>query len=112
MHGNGSFTWDDEKVYNGEYFENKKYGYGSFSWPDGKEYKGNWLKGKIYGLGNFTIPGQEPIEGNWQNGKTLDSSENLIDENILDNIDENIQVLSLPIQATNIMIRKWSEGYV
>lgn len=40
MHGRGVFTWLDGRIYNGEYFEDKKEGYGEFSWPDGRRYTG------------------------------------------------------------------------
>ena len=40
MHGRGIFTWLDGRLYNGEYFQDKKQGFGEFSWPDGRKYTG------------------------------------------------------------------------
>jgi hypothetical protein len=46
MHGKGVFTWADGRIYNGDYFNDKKHGYGEFTWPDGKKYCGLWQDGK------------------------------------------------------------------
>lgn len=32
MHGNGIFTWEDGKRYEGEYMDDKKHGFGVFEW--------------------------------------------------------------------------------
>jgi len=45
MHGYGVFTWEDGRVFSGNYVMDKKEGYGVFVWPDGKEYKGGWKNG-------------------------------------------------------------------
>lgn len=46
MHGQGIFTWADGRMYQGEYYDDKKQGYGVFTWPDGRKYEGQWLNGK------------------------------------------------------------------
>ena len=38
MHGKGEFRWADGRVYNGEYYNDKKHGAGVYSWPDGRKY--------------------------------------------------------------------------
>jgi hypothetical protein len=40
MHGKGVFKWPDGRVYEGDYFNDKKHGNGKVSWPDGREYEG------------------------------------------------------------------------
>lgn len=40
MHGKGIFTWPDGRIYEGEYYKDKKNGEGHFKWPDGRSYKG------------------------------------------------------------------------
>jgi hypothetical protein len=34
------FKWPDGRVYEGDYFNDKKHGNGKVSWPDGREYEG------------------------------------------------------------------------
>jgi hypothetical protein len=46
MHGTGVFRWPDGRVYEGAYFEDKKQGRGEFTWPDGRKYIGEWMEGK------------------------------------------------------------------
>ena len=45
MHGYGTFTWPNGRIFKGNYVEDVKTGYGEFAWPDGREYKGNWANG-------------------------------------------------------------------
>ena len=40
MHGNGKVEWNDGKIYEGEYENDKKHGFGTFSWPDKRKYVG------------------------------------------------------------------------
>ena len=46
MHGKGKMIWGDGRIYEGEYFEDKKWGYGVFIWNDGRKYDGYWKDGK------------------------------------------------------------------
>jgi hypothetical protein len=46
MHGYGIFNWADGRVYEGQYFEDKKEGEGTLTWPDGRRYEGPWKTGK------------------------------------------------------------------
>jgi hypothetical protein len=43
MHGEGLFTWPDERSYKGNYQNDKKSGFGTFTWPNGTVYEGLWL---------------------------------------------------------------------
>ena len=36
MHGKGVFKWPDGRVYEGDYYFDKKHGFGRVKWPDGK----------------------------------------------------------------------------
>ncbi len=42
MHGKGIFKWPDGRVYEGDYYEDKKHGFGIVKWPNGKVYEGHW----------------------------------------------------------------------
>jgi hypothetical protein len=46
MHGYGVFRFDDGRIYEGEYKNNRKNGFGVFKWPTKKWYEGNWLNGR------------------------------------------------------------------
>jgi hypothetical protein len=74
MHGTGTFSWPDGRVYKGEYVEDKKHGHGVFTWSDGKTYDGSWAHGKQSGIGLFTIKGPDGTtksarKGEWRAGK-------------------------------------------
>lgn len=45
MHGNGVFTYENGRIYSGEYKEDEKNGFGIYRWPDGKIYEGQWSNG-------------------------------------------------------------------
>ena len=36
MHGFGVYKWKDGRMYEGEYFDDKKSGYGVYIWSDGR----------------------------------------------------------------------------
>ena len=38
MHGKGTMTLPDGRMYQGSYVNDKKNGFGTYSWPDGKRY--------------------------------------------------------------------------
>ena len=70
MHGEGVFTWQDGRLYKGNYVYDKKEGYGEFYWPNGKVYKGHWRKGKQHGTGKY---GENNFlkESEWKCGKKI-----------------------------------------
>jgi len=41
--GNGSETWPEGNSYTGSYTNNEKHGKGKFSWNDGKVYEGDFV---------------------------------------------------------------------
>jgi hypothetical protein len=72
MEGKGTFTWPDNRKYNGEYKNDKKEGYGYFEWADGRKYKGYWKNGKQHGNGEFYSPKtKEWRAGVWENGQRI-----------------------------------------
>ena len=46
-------TWPDNRIYEGDYADDKKHGYGIFSWGDGRKYMGDWVNGKQHGNGIY-----------------------------------------------------------
>ena len=40
MNGRGVYTWNDGRVYEGDYQMDLKHGEGTYTWPDGKKYQG------------------------------------------------------------------------
>lgn len=70
MHGNGVFTWQDGKKYEGGYVDDKKEGWGVFIWPNGKRYEGNWANGMQNGQGAFYTH-NKVRSGNFVNGKLV-----------------------------------------
>ena len=69
MHGHGLYKWPDGRMYEGNYFNDKKEGYGVYTYPDGRCYKGNWSNGKQHGEGIFISPEGIQRKGEWRNGK-------------------------------------------
>ena len=68
MHGKGVFRWEDGRIYEGEYFENKKQGFGVLKAKNGKKYEGFWDDGKQHGEGIlYSTSGIK--KGTWEYGK-------------------------------------------
>ena len=40
MHGYGVYRWQDGRLYEGDYFNDKKHGNGRYVWADGRQYIG------------------------------------------------------------------------
>lgn len=60
MHGQGTYKWQDGRMYHGEYANDKKNGFGVYVWVDGRAYLGNWTSGKqdderVYILPNGSV---------------------------------------------------------
>lgn len=70
MQGMGNFTWEDGRMYLGEYRNDLKHGQGTFQWPDGRKYIGGWSEGKQHGRGTFVKDGGKR-EGIWELGKRI-----------------------------------------
>jgi len=46
MQGKGVFKFPDGRMYEGDYYDDKKEGNGTFVWSDGRKYSGGWKAGK------------------------------------------------------------------
>ena len=53
MHGYGELKWEDGRLYQGNFLNDKKHGAGIFSWIDGRKYDGQWQLGKQHGFGIY-----------------------------------------------------------
>ena len=51
MHGEGVYTWQDGRKYEGSYAQNKKNGTGVYTYSDGSKYQGEWQDGVQSGAG-------------------------------------------------------------
>ena len=71
MDGEGVFTWQDGRIYKGDYKDDKKEGLGVFSWPDGRKYDGEWSQGKQHGKGLYTKANGDIKYGEWRDGKRI-----------------------------------------
>ena len=68
----GIYTWQDGRMYEGFYKEDKKHGYGVYTWSDQKKYSGWWHQGKQHGLGVFiSREGGKRKFGVWEDGKKV-----------------------------------------
>ena len=67
----GIYTWQDGRMYEGFYRDDKKHGYGIYTWSDQKKYAGWWSLGKQHGLGVFISKEGKKKLGIWEEGKKL-----------------------------------------
>jgi antitoxin component YwqK of YwqJK toxin-antitoxin module len=67
--GEGTSTYPNNSMYEGEWLNGEFHGMGKFSWPDGSEYDGEYYEGKKHGQGRFTYPSKKVYNGGWVNGK-------------------------------------------
>jgi hypothetical protein len=73
MEGMGVYIWNDGRMYQGQYKDDKKHGYGVYTWADGRCYEGYWYRGKQHGLGTYFVPKDEKIKaGLWEDGKRIE----------------------------------------
>merc|ERR1719326_553779 len=59
MTGEGEMRWSDGKTYQGQYVDGHKEGFGKFWWPNGQMYEGEWKEGKQHGVGVFVEAGND-----------------------------------------------------
>lgn len=52
----GIYIWNDGRVYQGQYKDDKKHGFGIYTWADGRCYEGYWYRGKQHGVGTYYVP--------------------------------------------------------
>lgn len=71
MHGDGTYTWNDGRVYNGEWSDDKMHGKGIFTWPDGRIYDGFFENDQIIDqskTATITLPDESQYKGSSSNG--------------------------------------------
>lgn len=67
----GIYTWQDGRMYEGFYKDDKKHGWGVYTWSDQKRYAGWWSHGKQHSLGIFISKDGKRKPGIWQDGKKV-----------------------------------------
>lgn len=73
MEGTGIYIWNDGRMYQGQYKDDKKHGYGVYTWADGRCYEGYWFRGKQHGLGTYLVPKDGKVKfGFWEDGKRIE----------------------------------------
>lgn len=63
--------YEDGRIYNGEYLNDKKHGHGVYTWPNGKKYDGDWLNDKQHGTAKFSNTKGQTRLGQWENGQRI-----------------------------------------
>lgn len=72
MNGIGKLKLKDDKLYIGEFSDDKKHGYGIYTWEN-KKYLGYWKNDKQHGLGiYFSESDNQGRKGLWEDGKRLE----------------------------------------
>eukprot|EP00984_Skeletonema_dohrnii_P000426 scaffold144_cov94-Skeletonema_dohrnii-CCMP3373.AAC.9 len=74
---NGTITYDNGDVYEGEFESNKPHGVGKMMYKDGRVQEGIWKDGKIdydgelklHGRGEMIYPSGSMYEGEWKESK-------------------------------------------
>ena len=89
MHGKGAYKWRDGRVYEGDYYMDKKHGHGKYRWADGRVYEGSWVNGKQHGQGTYFMPDGTQKIGLWSEGKRIKWIENSQEQDV-DNANSNI----------------------
>ena len=69
MNGFGFFIWPDGRIYEGEWFRNKKSGHGKYFWPNGQVYEGDFRDDQCNGVGTLFYPDGKRFQGNWKEGE-------------------------------------------
>ena len=70
-HGNGTMTWNNGDVYEGQWRYGKRSGFGTMKWDNGDEYEyiGRWKNGKRSGTGIMKWKNGDQYIGSWKDGK-------------------------------------------
>ena len=69
MHGQGSFYWSNEDLYEGTFVDGQRTGRGVFQWESGERYEGEFRDGLLEGSGRFTYPDGREYAGRFDAGK-------------------------------------------
>ena len=70
MNGKGTFKWDENKKYEGEYKDSRREGYGIYYFGDNSYYEGNWIDNAPHGEGKLCQNGKY-TEGLFRFGKLI-----------------------------------------
>lgn len=68
FHGDGHMVWRTDlgiMSYVGQYLEDAKHGQGKYTWPDNRVYDGGWQHGKRSGTATYTAATGESRRGIW-----------------------------------------------
>lgn len=69
-HGKGTYVWQNQDTYSGEWNQNKREGFGTFTSADtGDIYEGNWENDHRNGIGIKRFSDGGKYEGEWKNDK-------------------------------------------
>ena len=110
----GIYTWQDGRMYEGFYREDKKHGYGIYTWSDQKKYSGWWYQGKQHGLGVFiSKEGAKRKFGVWEDGKKIRwfSREEVIAIES-GQIDDLREIFQENPEQSNLKIREFSKQFL
>lgn len=70
MSDKGVYKWADGKMYEGEFYKDKRHGKGVLTWKSGKKYDGEWVDGKMHGEGKMYSPEKNQwVDVTCDNGK-------------------------------------------
>lgn len=67
-HGQGTFTWANGDVYEGEMADNYQNGVGTMAFANGDVYTGHWENGEMNGKGTYT---HAETQSGWKHGRAI-----------------------------------------
>lgn len=67
--GQGTMTWDNGDVYEGEFFNGNRHGHGTLKFADGSKYVGSWECNYQHGIGTRRWNNGDRYTGEYKNGK-------------------------------------------
>lgn len=65
-HGIGTYIYEDNKIYKGNWSKNNYDGFGVLTFSNGGQYEGSWFNNKKHGHGKWTYADGKFYEGNWK----------------------------------------------
>jgi hypothetical protein len=63
--GYGIYKYENDDIYEGEFYNGLRHGEGEYTYNDGSVYRGDWLKDKKHGKGNYKFDEYE-FDGDWE----------------------------------------------